>query len=191
MKLILSKRHINEQAKKFGFDKVDEGVYDLINDYHLSFVRHVVSKRDFKKKFQKGGRVALPLEYFNAPTTSSFVDSPTFTNITPNNVDIRPSILLNDPSGGLATPKAMAPFIGGAAVCFKLTKNACKDAVQQLDVKNDEIDKRKFLSETQQKFESLITKAVSKVKLQSENSTLKTSDLRSVLNLQKFKTFRG
>jgi hypothetical protein len=64
MKLIISKQHIKGQLKKFGFDKVDEDVYDLINDYHVRLVKHVTTKRGFKKQYQRGGRVAMPLEYF-------------------------------------------------------------------------------------------------------------------------------
>jgi hypothetical protein len=192
MKLIITKQHIKGQLRKFGFDEVEDGAYELINDYHMKFVRHIASKRNFKKqysKLQNGGRVAFPLEYFGG-NTSSYMDSPKFTDVSATEAFIRPSILLNDPSGGLATPKAMEPLIGGASPCFKLTKTACKEALLQANIDDQGLDKKRFTNDVQQKFETLFTKAVNKVKKTSKTSVFKESDLKSVLNLQTYKSFK-
>jgi hypothetical protein len=189
MKLIITKQHIKGQLRKFGFDKVEEGVFDLINDYHLKFVKHISTKRNFKKQYQRGGRVAFPLEYFGG-NTNSYTDSPKFSDISSTEAFIRPSILLNDPSGALTTPKAMEPLIGGAAPCFKLTRTACKEALSQANIDHQGLDKKMLADDMQQKFEKLFTKVVNKVKKTSHTSVFKESDLKSVLNLQTYKSFK-
>lgn len=189
MKLIISKQHINGQLKKFGYHNAEEGVHNLINDYHQSFVRHLLAKRNFKTTYQKGGRVSMPLEYFGG-NTSSYSSSPTYTDISSTDSLLRPSIILNDPSGGLATPKAMEGLVGGGTPCFQVTKAACKNAVEQFDIDKQGVDKHRLVEDTKQKFEKLMTKALKNAKRSSKSSTLKEKDLSAVLNLQSYKNFK-
>jgi hypothetical protein len=186
MKLIISKQHIKGQLKKFGYNDAEEGVHNLINNYHRSFVRHLLDKR---RTYQKGGRVSMPLEYFGG-NTSSYSSSPTYSDISPTNSLLRPSIVLNDPSGVLATPKALQGLVGGATPCFQVTKSACKNALEQLDIDTQGIDKHRLVEDTKQKFEKLMTKALKNAKRSSKSSTLKESDLSAVLNLQSYKNFK-
>lgn len=182
MKLIISKRHINGQLKKFGFREADDGVYDLINNYHLDLVKHITSKRPS----QRGGRVAMPLEYFGGET-SSYTSSPKFTDISSTNSWIRPSLSLNDPSGFLGTQKALDPFVGGAAPCFQVPKSSCKEALAHLDIEHS----KHLVEESKLKFEKLMTKVFNKVRKSSKlSSTLKESELKSVLNQQSYKKFK-
>lgn len=189
MKLIISKQHIKGQLKKFGYKDAEEGVYKMINDYHQAFINDVVSKRNFKSKYQKGGRVAFPLEYFGA-NTSSYSVSPQHTDVSATDALIRQPLLLNDPSGGLATPKAMEPLVGGGAPCFQLTKSACKTAIEQCELNSNGVDKQMLVQDTKQKIEKLMTKALNKTKSISKSSTLKESDLSSVLSRQSYKNFK-
>ncbi len=191
MKLIISKRHIKGQLKKFGYNDAEEGVHNLINDYHRSFVRHLLAKRNFRATYQKGGRVSMPLEYFGG-NTSSYSSSPVYSDISSTDSLLRPSIVLNDPSGVLATPKAMEGLVGGGTPCFQVTKAACKNAVEQFEIEKQGVDKHRLVEDTKQKFEKLMTKALKNAKRssKSKSSTLKERDLSAVLNLQSYKNFK-
>lgn len=189
MKLIIPKQHIKVQLKKFGYKDADDGVYDLINDYHQAFVRHLVSKRNFKSKYQKGGRVSFPLEYFGG-NTSAYSASPSYTDTGVTDTLIRPPVLLHDPSGGLATPKAMEPLVGGGTPLFQVSKTSCKNAIQQLNVDTHGVDKQNLIEDTKQKIEKLMTRAINKAKKTSQSSTLKERDLSGVLTLQSYKNFK-
>lgn len=190
MTFIIPKQHINKQVRKFEYNQVENGVYQLINDYHDAFVKHFTSKRDLHSKYQKGGRVAFPLEYFGGNTTS-YTSSPSYTNISSTEAFVRPPILLNDPSGSLATPKAMEPLVGGRGTCFQLTKSACKNALEKSNVHFHALNKQKLAEDMQQKFERIMTKALHLTKKRYKTSNLKESDLASVLNLQSYKNFKA
>jgi hypothetical protein len=182
MKLIISKRHINGQLKKFGFREAEEGVYDIINKYHLGLVKNVASK----KQSLQGGRVAMPLEYFGGET-SSYTSSPNFTDISSTNSWVRPTLPLNDPSGFLGTQKALDPFVGGGAPCFQVPKSSCKEALSHLDIEHS----KNLVEKTKLKFETLMTKVLNKVSKSSKSSSvLKQSELKSVLNQQSYKKFK-
>jgi hypothetical protein len=189
----ISSRHLKTQAKKFGFQQVEDEAIELVNDVQEKLVKKLL-KSSHKK--QCGGRVSLPIQYFSPSSSSNFTNSTTHTDISATDSSIRQSIPLNDPTGVLGTDKAFAPFVGGAQRKFEVLDKSVKAAIKQQQENNSNNMHQQSKQERQQqqhlarhaktKFETLMTEVFSKVSKQANSSTLQESDLRKALSLKKY-----
>jgi hypothetical protein len=179
----ISLRQLKTQAKKFGFQQVDQEALDLVNASHQKLIKKLLTK----KQKQRGGRVSLPLEYFSGTPSGNYSDNNTFTNIAATDSAIRQSIPLNDPSGGLATDKAFAPFVGGGCPKFEVSEKVVKASLKQLqDQQLHRKQQQELAKHAKTKFETLMTEALNKVSKKANLSTLQESDLRKALSLKKY-----
>lgn len=182
----ISLRQLKTQAKKFGFQQVEEDALELVNDTHQKLIRKLLSKK------QRGGnRVSMPLEYFSGTPSGNYSDNNTFTNVSATNSVIRPSIPLNDPSSVLGTSKAFAPFVGGGRPKFEVSDKSIKESIKQLQEERQEQNshrkqQQELTKHAKTKFETLMTDVLSKVSNKANSSTLYKSDLRKELSLKKY-----
>lgn len=177
----ISLRQLKTQAKKFGFQQVEQEALDLVNASHQRLIKKLLTKK------QRGGRVSLPLEYFSGTPSGNYSENNTFTNIAATDSAIRQSIPLNDPSGVLATDKAFAPFVGGGSPKFEVSEKVVKSSLKQLQEHQLHREHQKELvKHAKTKFETLMTEAFNKVSKKANCSTLQESDLRKELSLKKY-----
>ena len=179
----ISLRQLKTQAKKFGFQQVEQDALNLVNASHQRLIKKLLTK----KQKQQGGRVSLPLEYFSGTPSGNYSDNNAFTNIAASDSAIRQSIPLNDPSGVLATDKAFAPFVGGGCPKFEVPEKVVKASLKQLQEHQLHREHQKELTkQAKTKFETLMTEAFNKVSKKANSTTLQESDLRKALSLKKY-----
>lgn len=175
----ISLRQLKTQAKKFGFQQVDEDALQLVNEVQEKLIKKLLTKK------QRGGRYSLPLEYFSGTPSGNYSDNNTFTNISATDNAIRQALPLNDPTGVLGTDKAFAPFVGGKCCAkFEVSEKGVKASIKQFqDDKSVTKEQTKY---AKTKFETLMTEALNKINKIGNTTTLKESDLRKALSLKKY-----
>lgn len=175
----ISLRQLKTQAKKFGFQQVDEDALQLVNEVQEKLIKKLLSKK------QRGGRVSLPLEYFSGTPSGNYSDNNTFTNIAATDSAIRQAIPLNDPTGVLGTDKAVAPFVGGGSCAkFEVSENVVKASIKNLQ--EDKAVPKALVQHAKTKFETLMTEAFNKISKKHNTAKLQKSDLSKALSLKKY-----
>lgn len=195
-------RHITEKQfksniAKFGFKTFDSEVLDSINGVHNKVIGDLMKQfKKQKKKTMKGGRVAFPIAYFggDAPSGAPEVSG----SVASVDGDIRPEMLLNDPSGALGTDKAMQPYIaeGGRRPHFAITKKAVQSSVKHYAQNNGNefnsaVEKETFVNVAKQKIEDTMTDILSKASKTATNSVhLGEAKIADILKLKKYQTVK-
>jgi hypothetical protein len=188
---------LKANLKKYNFQTADKEVFEQINQLQQKVVSDLLQqkKKQLQKqeKQQKGGRVAFPIDYFGGQTGNLTAETPAFTNISGNEVNLRQPMLLNDPTQALGTDKAMTSVqLGGAKQKYQLSQTAAQEAVKSLSKKEkfDLQDKQDFVRVTKQKFEKVIDDVLTKAQKQ-EKQHLSKQNLQQVLEQKKYKSFKA
>lgn len=188
---------LKSNLKRFNYQSYDEEVVKQVNELHEKLVSDLFvqkkKQQEKQQKAQKGGRVSFPIDFFGGQTNNLTTETPDFTNISANDVNSRQEIPLNDPSQVLGTEQGMTSgMIGGAKQQYKLSQTAAQEAVKSLSKKEkfDLQDKQQFTQIAKQKFENVMTEVLMKAKQKGQDH-LSAEQLKKVLSLKKYKTFKA
>lgn len=194
----IKENQLKSNLKKYDYQSYDSEVLEQVNDLHQRFVSKLISQKKKQqdkqqKQMQKGGRVSFPIDYFGGQTNNLTTETPKFTDISTNDVNMRQHIPLNDPSQVLGTEKGMTSgMIGGSKKQYQVSQSASQDIVKSLSQQNkfELEDKQQFTQMTKQKFESLMNEVLLKAKKKSQGHLTKDS-LQEVLEQKKYKSFKA
>jgi hypothetical protein len=192
---------LKANLKKYDIETYDKQVLQKVNQLHQQVVSDLLKQKQKQEQkqekqrlqLQKGGRVAMPIDFFGGQTNGLAADVPAFTNISGNEVNVRQPIMMNDPTGILGTETAMASLqLGGAKKQYQLSQNAAQEVVRSLakEHKLDIQDKRQFVQLSKQKFETTIHEILKKAKKGNDNH-LSKEKLQEVLEQKKYKSFKA
>lgn len=184
----IGEKQLKTNLSKFGITTFDEGSLDKINKFQLQVFGDLaqnVKKQQQKSKRQTGGRVAMPIQYFNGQQSTNAMT--TFSSANPTQTDIRPETALNDPTGVLGTPTAMQPTVGGGKR-FELSKVSAQKAAKQVLSSVDLEGKQQFVKASKEKFEDTMTEVLNK--MNKRGTHLCEKQLQQVLDMKKFQKMK-
>ena len=189
----IKENQLKSNLKRFNYQSYDEEVVKQVNELHEKIVSDLLlQKKKQQQKAQKGGRVSFPIDYFGGQTNNLTTKIPDFTNISGNDINSRQEILLNDPSQVLGTEQGMTSgMIGGSRQQYKLSQTAAQEVVKSLSKKEkfELQDKQQFTQVAKRKFENVMTEVLMKAKQKGQDH-LSVEQLKKVLSLKKYKTFK-
>lgn len=192
MKYFITQKQFTKSVKSCGFETFENSLIQDVNRLHQKFLFEELKKQQ-KRNHQRGGRVSMPIQYFGVETNTYSSDIPKYTDVSPNDVFLRPQMNVNDPSGVLTTDKAFSTLVGGRNTkSFTVTQKGHHDALKHVLQENPHLqcaNKRLFVQESKQKFENLMNDVLKKASKQ-DNSDLRQKTFQEVLDLKKYKVYK-
>lgn len=140
---MLSKQTIKRNLKKWGYTDYDEEIDDFLNNA--------------AKKFQEGGRVLMPSEYFGI-NSGRYSSESTASSLAVTNAFIRTPLNANDPTGA----------IKGGARRFEIPACSIKNKVLK------------------QQFENKMTEFMNSVARKQKGDRLSSETVQNALNMRKY-----
>lgn len=173
MLIALQEKTIEKMLKAHGFKSWDSSVVQHINEAFYNFVYNELQRHGMKHNKQSGGKIVMPLEYFGVES-NNFVDSSEGVSVAPTVDYVRPPIASTFQSAGAG---------------FSFTKASVAMVVEDVANKyNKSVEnKSKVVAVVKSKAEKTFSQILTSVMKKNKKDHLSVSDLKSVLDMKKYK----